>query len=308
MRFLLPLTLALPLPALAEVPQVVTDIPAVHSLAAQVMGDLGTPAVLLDQGANAHNYQMKPSQARSLQEADLVFWIGPKMTPWLDRAIAGVSLTGKPVGLLEATGTFRRDFGQTGAHDHGHDNHAQDHTLPGHGHAGLDPHAWLDPTNARYWLGLIAAELSVTDPENAATYAANAAAAAARIDALDADLTAQLAPVQARPFVVFHDAYGYFASHYGLTVAGTIALGDAAAPGAERLTGLRETLEQAGAVCLFPEAQHDPKQAALLVEGTAVKLGDPLDPSGSSLRYGPGLYEALLRGLADDLTACLTKG
>lgn len=330
--------------ALAEVPAVVTDIPAIHSLAAQVMGELGEPAILLEQGGNAHSYQMKPSQARALQEADLVFWIGPELTPWLDRAIESVALSGKPVALLQAEGTFRRNFGDgTQEHedhagdeheheDHAHDDHAHDEHAhddhaghdheahddhahddhghddhDGHDHSGTDPHAWLDPANAQAWLGVIAAELAAADPENAATYTANAQAASEAVAALDTQIAATLAPVQGKPFVVFHDAYGYFADHYGLTVAGTISLGDAAAPGAERLTEIRHVLEEQGAVCIFPEAQHDPKQVETLVEGTPVRLGTALDPSGSSLTYGPGLYAALLTAMAGTLAECLTE-
>lgn len=319
-----PACLLLATAAQAEVPAVVTDIPAVQSLAAQVMGDLGAPAILLEQGGNAHSYQMKPSQARALQNADLIFWIGPEMTPWLDRAIEGVALSGKPVALLSAEGTFRRDFGDEAqgheedhaGHDHGEeadeDEH-EDHAPEGeaqeddHDHTGTDPHAWLDPANAQVWLGVIAAELAAADPENAATYTTNAKAAAASIAALDSQSAATLAPVQARPFVVFHDAYGYFAGHYGLTIAGTISLGDAAAPGAERLTEIRHLLEDEAAVCIFPEAQHDPKQITALVEGTPVKLGAALDPSGSNLPFGPDLYPALLTTMAGTLADCLAE-
>lgn len=313
--FALPL-LAVALPAHADVPKVVTDIPAVHALTAQVMGDLGRPEILLEQGGNAHNYQLKPSQARSLQEADLVIWIGPKMTPWLGRAIEGVALGGKEVGLLEAQGTHRQDFG-AGAQAHDHDDHGHTEAAPeahgpdheaaplGHSHTGVDPHAWLDPANAGHWLGLIAAELAAADPANAETYARNATAAQAEVAALDARLATQLAPVADRPFVVFHDAYGYFAAHYGLTVAGSVALGDATDPGAGHLRELRAELAEKGVICAFPEAQHDPKQLDILLEGTTVKRGDVLDPSGSQLPYGPGLYARLITDLAEDLVACL---
>lgn len=309
--------LALSLPALAAPPAVVTDIPPVHALAAQVMGDLGTPTLLLERGASAHSYQMRPADAQALQAAQLVFWIGPEMTPWLDRALGSLGGRATTVALLQAEGTFRRDFGDAAGHAHeGHDDHAadshDDHDKPaagdGHDHSGVDPHAWLDPANAQHWLGVIAAELSKADPENAATYAANASAAAAQIDALDATLQAQLTPVQGKPFVVFHDAYGYFASHYGLSVAGAVNLGDATAPGARHLSDLQADLSAKGVVCAFPEVQHDPKQLAMLIEGTPVKLGETLDPAGTTLTPGPALYAELLDGMATALTKCLTTG
>ncbi|SOC04608.1 zinc transport system substrate-binding protein [Rhodobacter sp. JA431] len=320
-KTLIPALALLPLPALADVPNVVTDIPAVHSLTAQVMGDLGSPAVLLEQGGNAHNYQMKPSQAAALQNADLVIWLGPEMTPWLERAIDGVSLKGAQLELLDAPGTHLQDFDGHAhmhapaeeaqdheAHEEGHDEHGEaDHDDHDHVHEGLDPHAWLTPENAETWLGVIAQELSAADPEHAATYAANAATAQEAVRALDAQITAELAPVAQKPFVTFHAAYGYFVTHYGLSVAGSVNMSDATAPGAAHLAELRDQFAAQHIVCAFPEAQHDPKQIDALLEGTSVKRGGTLDPSGSALPYGPELYAALMTGLADTLRDCLSE-
>jgi zinc transport system substrate-binding protein len=321
MRYIISLLLtsvaapALTFPAMAEVPRVVTDIPPVHSLVAQVMGDLGQPDLLLEKGANAHSFQLRPSQAAGLQEAGLVIWIGPEMTPWLDRALAGTS-TAKELRLLAAEGTFRQDFGAAGAHDHGaeaghdeagHDDHGHDEAghddQADHAHTGLDPHAWLDPANAGHWLGLIAAELSAQDPENAAIYAANAEKAQADLTALDGEITALLAPVKDQPLVVFHDAYGYFAGHYGLTIAASIAEGDAANPGAKHIAEL-EALLREGPVCLFPEANHDPKLVAQLAEATGLTPAGALDPEGSFIEPGAALYGQMLRAMATTIADC----
>lgn len=331
MRYIISLLLtsvsALPLsalPSLAEVPKVVTDIAPIHALTAQVMGDLGSPELLLAQGANAHDVQLRPSQAALLAEADLIIWLGPEMTPWLDRALAGLAAKTHQVALLGLEGTHRQDFGATAAHDdhathdhaeHGHDehDHADDHgghdhgNDHGHDHSGLDPHAWLDPANAQYWLGAIAVELGALDPENAAQYAQNAKAARADLAKLDDALKAQLAAVKDQPFVTFHDAYGYFTAHYGLNSAGSIALGDAAAPGAAHLRALKSQLTGQQNLCLFPEAQHDPRQIEVMAADAGAKIGAPLDPEGSLIPPGPGAYEQILRSMADALSDCLAK-
>lgn len=311
--------------AQAAVPQVVTDIVPVQGLVAMVMGDLGQPQLLLEQGANAHHVQMRPSQAAALAGAGLVVWVGPEMTPWLDQAMTGAAADVAQLRLLAVPGTHVQDFGATAAHDHdaaaddhGHDHGAEDHAdaehadadhgaegHDDHAHTGLDPHAWLDPANGALWLGAIAAELGRIDPEHAAVYAANAAAGAEAIARADAEIAARLAPLHDRPFVVFHDAYGYFAGHYGLNVAGSVALGDAAAPGAAHLAELRDTTAGGGALCLFPEAGHDPKLVAQLAEASGVRLGGALDPEGAAVAPGPGAYLAVLQGLAETLAGCL---
>ncbi|AWB47234.1 zinc ABC transporter substrate-binding protein [Gemmobacter aquarius] len=285
--------------AQAQVPDVVTDIPPVHSLVAQVMGDLGTPTLLLTKGASEHDFQLRPSQAQALADAELVVWIGPELTPWLDRAMQGLT-DAESLPLLDAPETATRPFSADGAHLH------DDHADGAHDHTGTDPHAWLDPANAKAWLGLIAARLAALDPANAATYAANAAQAQAATDALDARIAAELAPLQDRPFVVYHDAYGYFAARYGLQIAGSVALGDATAPGAAKLSALQQGLAAGQATCLFPEAQHDTALAVQLVEGTSLRLGPPLDPVGSTLTPGAGAYAALIETLATAIAGCLT--
>lgn len=286
----------------AEVPRVVTDIPPVQSLVAMVMGDLGTPELLLDRGADAHSFQLRPSQARALADADLLVWVGPELTPWLERSLEGIGGAGHEVRLLRAEGTHLRDFAT--AEDDGHDDHAAE--ADGHAHGPTDPHAWLDPGNAATWLGVIAGELAAADPENAATYRANADRAQATIAALDADLAATLAPAQGKPVVIFHDALGYFADHYGLTVVGSIAGGDAADPGAAHLAELRRQIAETGTLCLFPEAGHDPSLIDPVLEGTAARLGGALDPEAALLTPGPDLYGAMLHGLATTIADCVT--
>ena len=271
--------------ASAEVPRVVTDIAPVHALVAQVMGDLGAPVLLMEQGADAHSFQLRPSQASAVAGAGLVVWVGPEMTPWLDRALEGIAAEVPRLGLLGVPGTRVRELEE--------------------GSATLDPHGWLDPQNGVVWLESIAGELARIDPGNAGVYRANTAAAVAELAVLEAEIEALLGPVRDRPFVVFHEAYGYFTERYGLTVAGSIATGDAAAPGAARLVALRAAMQAGGVVCIFPEAAQDSALVEQMAAGVGVRIGGALDPEGVALQPGPGLYRALLRGLAVTLAECL---
>lgn len=286
------------IPAQAEVPSVVTDIAPVQSLVAQVMGDLGAPDLLLAKGADEHDFQLRPSQAGAVADAGLVVWIGPELTPWLAGALETRPEGAAALALLEAEGTKGRTYGEAGPDAEGTVR------LQGDGPGAKDPHAWLDPDNGQLWLRSIADELGRLDPENAAAYQANAVAAADRIAALDVELAAALAAAKGKPIVTYHDAFGYFADHFGLTLAGSVALGDASSPGAARLTRLRADLAAGGVVCVFPEVQSDPTLLTQLAEGTAVKIGGALDPVGSSLEPGPGAYAALLTGLAQTIAEC----
>ena len=310
MRYIISFLIAtVPAVAFAEVPKVITDIPPVHALVSQVMGDLGTPVLLLERGADEHDFQLRPSQMADIAAADLVVWIGPELTPWLERALENAKPGSASVALLDLEATIKLAGAKD--EDSGHDHAAEetakdDHAAEQdqHPHAGADPHVWLDPGNATVWLDTIAAELAKADARNAAIYQANATAAKVRLAALDAELLALLAPVKHRPFVTFHDAYGYFVAHYGLKFVGSVAVGDASAPGAARLQALQDTIK-GGVICAFPEVQHDPALLLQLLDGTDVRAGAQIDPVGSSLPAGPDAYDTLLRTLATRLVDCL---
>jgi zinc transport system substrate-binding protein len=286
MRLAVLLAIALASPAVAEVPRVVTDFGPVQSLVMEVMGDIGTPVMLLPSGGDPHDFQLRPSQADLLARADLVFWDGPELMPALADALATLAPQATAIALLHDGGGRIRQFG---------------------GGEGTDPHAWLDPMNGSAWLGAIATALAAKDPEHAATYAANAGAAQARLAALDAELTAALAPVRARPFVAYHDALGYFIDHYHLTLAGAIELSDASSPSAARLTEIHNILSETKAICVFPEVGRDPKFIASLTPGLDVKIGAPQDVEFIEMPAGPGQYDVMLRQIAASIAGCLKE-
>lgn len=322
-RFLAPFGLGLMLAsgAMADAPRVVTDIAPVHSLVARVMQGAGTPDVIVRPGASPHGYAMRPSEAAALEKADLVFWMGEGLTPWLEGAIESLAGHAHVVELLGAADSrvlpFREGVEFAAHEDHGdaeegheghaedeagHDDHADAHDHD-HAHDGADPHAWLDPGNAQAWLGLIALELAEHDPANAALYAANAQAAQAEVATLIEDIAVELAPVRDVPFLVFHDAYQYFEAAFGVTAAGAIALSDAAAPGPARVAALRDMAEARGVLCVFSEPQFDPKLVETVFGDVATH--GVLDPMGSQLEPGPGLYPQMLRDMAGAMVDCL---
>ncbi len=285
------------LPARAEAPRVATDILPVQSLVAMVMKGVGSPDLIVSPGASPHGYSLRPSEARALEDADLVFWMGPALTPWLEEAIGTLARDAHVTSLLRVDATvlhlFREGVGLES--HHGHDDHS---------HTGVDPHAWLDPQNAIAWIEVIAFRLAQEDPDNAATYAKNAKAAQAEIETVSAQITAKLAPLHDRPYIVFHDAYQYFEHRFDIPAAGSITLSDATKPSPARLAEIRGIIAETGARCVFSEVQFNPALIATVMEGSDAHT-TVLDPLGTEQTPGPGLYLAVLQAMADQMAGCL---
>ena len=182
--------------------------------------------------------------------------------------------------------------------EHGHDDH-------GHSHDGADGHAWLSTEIAVHWVGVIADTLAARDPENAATYAANAEAARAELAALKSEISATLEPVRGERFVVFHDAYQYFEREFGLSAAGAISMSDAARPSPARIAEVQEEVAEANVRCVLSEPQFNPDLVATVMDGTPARTA-VADPQGLGLEPGAALYPQLMRNLAGALATCLT--
>lgn len=312
-------------------PKVVVSLKPVHSLVAGVMGDsaaLGEPTLLIPGSASPHAYSMRPSDAKALSEADLVFWIGAGLETFLDRPLRSLARGSRVVKLSAAPGVElleSRAGGAWDAHDEAHDGHESaeastaqyerdEHDERGdeggdtaHGDGGHNLHIWLDPDNAVAIVRAAVAALSEADPGGAAAYAENGAALVDRLQALDRDLASDLAPVQDAPFVVFHDAYPYFERHYGLNAVGSIAVSPERTPGAGRLSEIRAKLRGLDAACVFSEPQFTPRVVDTVIEGSSARHG-VLDPLGVDHPAGPDAYFLLMRGLAKSLRDCLAFG
>lgn len=317
-------------PALAELKVTVTIKP-VHALVAQVMEGVGTPDLLVKGAASPHTYALKPSDARALNHANVFFRVSETVEPFTRKIVSALPDSVKTVTLADAPGielldvrtgdTFEKHdhsheakddhdhHGHDHSHDHDHGDHAHDHNAQDHAeeaHGTRDGHVWLDPENGRKMIAEIARVLSEASPENADKFKANAARADAALVALQADIARDLAPIEAKPFVVFHDAFQYFEHRFGLSAVGSITISPDTQPSAKRLTEIRRKLENLSAVCVFSEPQFQAKLVNAVTEGTSARSGT-LDPEGALVDPGPSAYETLLRNLSDDLRACLAQ-
>lgn len=318
----------------AHAVEVVTSVRPIHSLVASVMEGSGTPLLLLENDSSPHTASLKPSQARALADADVVFWVGPDMETFLAGALENTAEKAAVVALAEADGVERlrvRDAEHFDAHDHGdddhdahddddehdheghddHDGHGDDHDADHEAHddhdddhGAYDAHIWLDPLNARAMVETIAVALVEADPANADLYVANARATRARLAGLVDELQATLEPVAGRPFIVFHDAYQYLEVRTGLTAVGALSVNPEVTPGARHLRELRETIVDLDAVCVFAEPQFPSGTVRVVTEGTPARTA-VLDPLGSHIDAGPDQYPAMMREMAAAIRACL---
>ena len=293
-------------PALAA-PRVVASVVPVQSIVAAVMGDTGTPELLLQGSMSEHRAVFTPTQIAALGEADLVFIVGHGLEAKLAQISGSDAVNGKTfIELSDAPGIAKLPIREGGAWEPDEDGH--DHAAEGTAAEGVltfDPHIWLDPRNAKAMAAQVAVDLSKADPANAATYEANAKAFAAEVDQTTAAIATELAPVKDKPFIVFHDAYHYFEDRFGLRGVGSISDVSAQAPSAERLAEVRNKIAAANAACVFREPQFDDKVVQTVIEGTAAREG-VLDPLGASLSPGPKAYPQLLQNLAKALKDCLS--
>jgi zinc transport system substrate-binding protein len=297
-------------PIRAEEVHVVASIKPVHSLVAGVMQGIGAPTLLVKGASSPHSYSMRPSEARALEEGDVVFWVGGGLESFLVKPLQALAGGAVVVALSEAEGVQllpTREGGMWGEHEHeehGEEGHAEHEHGDEHAHGQFDMHLWLDPDNAEAMVGAIVAVLSEADPDNAAIYQSNGSRLRARIEQLDESLNARLEPVRDRPFVVFHDAYQYFENRYDLEGIGSIAVDPGRRPGAQRLQEIRHRLEELDAACVFAEPQFEPALVDTVIEGTSANKG-VLDPLGANLAADPEQYFRVMNGLADSLIDCL---
>ena len=296
----------------ADVPQVTTDIPVTHSLVTRVMAGIGTPDLIVNRGASPHDYSLRPSNAASLEAADLVFWISNGLTPWLDDALNTLARNAKVIELMDAKGATVLSFREgatfeTHSHQHkqdedGHDEHKHDEDE--HATGNVDPHGWLDPYNGRIWLDVIATALSKIDPTNSDIYFANATQAKADIDTVISELEATLAEFRGTNFIVYHDAYQYFEKRFDVLAAGSISLGDVSDPSPARIAEVRKKVEELGIICVFSEPQFNSELVRTVTDGVSVKTR-VIDSLGTQFTLGPDFYLNVLRGIAQSMASCL---
>src|SRR6056300_654375 len=299
-------------PANAEL-KVVTSIKPIHSLASYLMDGIGKPELIVDGYASPHGFSMKPSHAKMLQNADLIFWVGEDLENFLEKPLKSIAKKAEKIELIEIKGLNVLKFRERNIfdeHDHDHDDHGKkeehddhdDHDEhEGHAHGEFDPHIWLDTMNAKAMLNEMAEHLIENDPKNESKYKSNLDKALKDIDKLTIEVMTELN--NSVSSIVFHDAYQYFEKRFNVNVLGAFTVNTDVMPGAEQLAEIREIIEHDKVACVFSEPQFNPDIINAVAKDMKIKTG-VLDPLGTTLDSGKDLYFKLIRNMSASFKGC----
>ncbi len=279
--------------------EIVASVKPLHSLVSAVTQGAHTVSLLIEGSMSPHNFALKPSHAKLLNNAKVVFYIDNQLESALKRTVIGLP-TSIRVVTISKTKQLNLLPARSGGNweEDGHDHHHH------HDHGSNDVHFWLDPNNGIQIVKGIVRELSIVFPKNINLYKQNAKNIIKEIKSTDLSIKSMLVPIKDKPYIVFHDAYQYFEKAYGLNAVGSIMLDPELPPSPKRIIQIRAKIKSINASCVFKEPQFRAKIVNTVIEDTNAQVGT-LDPLGADLTPGPYMYPELLTSIASNLKNCL---
>lgn len=288
---------------------VVTSIRPLGFIASAIADGVMPTEILLPDGASPHDFALRPSDIQRLKRADLILWVGPDMEAFLSKSLKQFPAN-KQLAISELPAVQPLLIREREDENHGHDNkheheHAAESTIKHeHDHGEYNQHMWLSPEIAKVTAIAIHDRLLELMPQNKDKLNANLRQFEDQLAQTDKNLVRILTPVQSKGYFVFHDAYGYFERHFGLSPLGHFTVNPEIQPGAQRLHQIRTQLVEQKAVCVFAEPQFRPAVINAVAKGTHVRSGT-LDPLGSGIALGKESYGNFLQALSNQYLSCL---
>jgi ABC-type Zn uptake system ZnuABC Zn-binding protein ZnuA len=252
---------------------VVATTTQVADFARNIGGDAISLTQLLQPNVDPHDYETSPADVLAVSRARLVLKNGVGLEAFLDGAIEAAGFAGTVVDTSKAVDVRQGE----GAEER-----------------GGDPHIWHDPRNATLMARAIADAFDTADPAHRRTYEANYRAYAGKLAALDRDIATRIAtiPADRRKLVTNHDAFGYYAARYGLSVVGSIipSFDTSAELSGKDVSTLVTRIRETGTPAIFAESSLPPRTAETIAREAGVRVvagegalyGDTLGPAGSS--------------------------
>ena len=280
---------------------VVASLKPIGFIAAAIADGVTDTEILLPDGASEHDYSLRPSDVKRLQNADLVIWVGPEMEVFMEKAVNKIPPSKQvTIAQLPDVQPLLLKGNDEDEHDHAGGENSDEH----HHHGDYNMHLWLSPEIARASAVAIHKKLVELMPQSRAKLDANLKDFEAQLATTDKQVGNELAPLKGKGYFVFHDAWGYYEKHFGLTPLGHFTVNPEIQPGAQRLHEIRTQLVEQKATCVFAEPQFRPAVVESVARGTSVRMGT-LDPLGTNIKLGKTSYSAFLTQVANQYASCL---
>lgn len=311
----------------SETTGIITTIQPITSLVSAVIGNTGKTISLIPTEISPHEYKLKPSDIKKLQNGNIIFYVSDHLETSITKVFENLPKNIKSINLMEDAGIkhlairdneawerhdHRHGHGDHHDHDkkakehddHEHEKHAKKHDDHDSHEKEDDVHIWLSPDNAVKIIKKVNKELSLYFPENAETYNKNTNQMIKKINELEVELKNELSGIKDKPYIVFHDAYQYFETSFDLNAVGSIALDGDIASSPKQISFIKDKIVKFKASCVFQEPQFDSKLVKIVAEGTNAQIGT-LDPLGLNIKSGENFYLQLLKNMAKSLKDCL---
>jgi len=276
--------------------KVITTVAPITSILANIAGDRAEVIGVVPEGQNSHEFEPKPSVASTLSDGDVIFMNGlklesPTKTMAEENLKSGAQIV--ELGTLSLT----------------EDQYLYDFSFPKDG-GKPNPHLWTNPPMARCYAEIAGSTLAAADPANAEYYQSNTAQFQAKIDELDRlmiEATTSV-PETNRKLLTYHDAYAYFAAHYGWTVVGAVELSTFEDPSPKDIAALIEQIREEKVPAVFGSEVFPSPVLEQLAKEAGVTYVDKL--RDDDLPGAPGEAEHSFLGLMkfDFVTMVSTLG
>lgn len=243
-------------------------------IAKLALGDTVTIKTIVPAGVDVHTFEPSPTDAEKLANADLILMNGLGLDEWVLTLLEGAGKT--EADVLEL-GEDLTGFEYIESTEEEHEAGVEEGETDEHGHGGTDPHIWLDPAGAQLYMERIATRVSDERTDLADRITAALGEGVARLTSLNNDVAAKYAaiPAEKRKIVTFHDAFGYYARAYGITIVGVAVEAPGQDPSAQEIAALIEAIRAAGVTSIFSEVQFPSKVLdQIAAETGAVVLED----------------------------------
>ncbi len=272
--------------AAAQAPVVVVSIKPIHSLVSNLMSGIARPELLMSASSDPHHFNLRPSQRRLINRADLIVWVGPELETALNKVIQQSDTP--DIALLHSALPQRYPARLHHSHEDAH---------------RLDAHIWLSTDNARFIVRTVAAKLMEIDSLNSARYDTNLKQTLQRIDALSVKIKSQLSGID-RNYIAYHDAYQYFEKTFSLQASGFVKDSDSTASSMRNVRKLDALIESQNTRCLIYDSSTQPgifRRLARAGESKTVRI----QTLGQQLSEGEQLWFDMMMQVAQGFHRCL---